>query len=157
MARESAGVLLYRMDGPLVEVLIAHPGGPFWASKDAGAWSIPKGELDEGEDPLAAAIRELHEETGASIEGDVIPLGSVTQKAGKVVHAWAARGDLDPSSFVSNTFTMEWPPGSGRLGEYPELDMVEWATPELAVAKLNPAQAELVRRLLAALTSQNSV
>ena len=142
----SAGILVYRTDNGL-EVLLAHPGGPFWANKDVGAWSIPKGELD-GDDPVVAARREFEEETGQPLpDGDLVELGSVVQKSGKVVHAWAIAGDFDAGVLVSNSFEMEWPPRSGRTQSYPEVDRFAWFTAELAKKKINPAQAELIERL----------
>ena len=152
MARRSAGILLYRRRGDGVEVLLVHPGGPLWAGRDAGAWSIPKGEYTEGEDPLAAALREFEEETGQRPpEAKMIALGEVRQRGGKVVSAWAAPGDLDPAAVTSNTFSMEWPPRSGRRREFPEVDRAGWFDPATAREKLLAAQAELVDRLLAAL------
>jgi predicted NUDIX family NTP pyrophosphohydrolase len=145
----SAGILLYRVapDGP--EVLLVHPGGPFWARRDAGAWSIPKGEYDDGEDPRACALREFEEETGTALPpGELIELGSVSQKGGKVVTAWAAEGNLDADSVRSNTFTMEWPPRSGRTAEFPEIDRAAWLGVDAAREKLVAAQAELLDRLL---------
>jgi predicted NUDIX family NTP pyrophosphohydrolase len=144
---ESAGILLWRVREGRVEVLLVHPGGPFWARKDLGAWSIPKGEIAPGDDALATAKRELAEETGCALEGETVPLGSVTQKAGKVVHAWAMRGDLDASAIVSNTFEMEWPKGSGGTQSFPEVDRAEWLTLDAARRKINPAQAGLLDRL----------
>ncbi len=149
MARRSAGILLYRVgrDGP--SVLLVHPGGPFWARKDAGVWSIPKGEYDDGEDPRACALREFEEETGtAPPPGELIELGSVKQKGGKVVSAWAAAGDLDADSVRSNTFTMEWPPRSGQTAEFPEIDRAGWFGVEEAREKLVAAQTEFLDRLL---------
>jgi predicted NUDIX family NTP pyrophosphohydrolase len=149
MAKESAGILLYRIgpDGP--KVLLAHPGGPFWAKRDLGAWSIPKGELEPGEDPRASALREFEEELGtAPPAGPLIELGSVTQSSGKRVTAWAVEGDLDPATVRSNTFTTEWPPHSGRMGEFPEIDRVAWFDPEEARRRINTAQVELIDRLL---------
>lgn len=147
--RESAGILLYRRVEGAVEVLIAHPGGPYWRNKDNGAWSLPKGELDDGEDAQRTAIREFAEEIGYTVEvGDLVPLGSIRQKSGKTVHAWAAKGDLDPDQIVSNTFTMEWPPRSGRHQDFPEIDAVAWVDPATAVVKLNAAQGDFVRRLI---------
>lgn len=144
----SAGILLYRRGGDGLEVLLVHPGGPIWARRDAGAWSLPKGEYVDGEDPLAAARREFAEELGvAPPGGPVVELGEIRQKAGKVVRAWALEGDLDPSSAVSNTFELEWPPRSGRLQEFPEVDRAEWFSLARAREKINPAQAELVDRL----------
>ena len=152
---DSAGILLYRIGDGGLEVLIAHPGGPFWARKDEGAWSVVKGELDEGEDPLAAAVREFAEETGATVDpADCVPLGEITQKAGKVVAAWACPGDLDAGSVVSGTFVLEWPPRSGRIQEFPEIDRVRWCGPDEAHRLLNPAQAPFVDRLEAAVSSQ---
>jgi predicted NUDIX family NTP pyrophosphohydrolase len=148
-ARRSAGILLYRIAGGTPEVLLVHPGGPFWARKDAGAWSIPKGEYGDDEDPLACALREFEEETGTALApGELIELGSVRQKSGKVVSAWAAEGDLDADSVHSNTFTMEWPPRSGRTAEFPEIDRAEWFGVEEAREKLVAAQTEFIDRLL---------
>jgi predicted NUDIX family NTP pyrophosphohydrolase len=143
----SAGLLMYRRRGGVLEVLLAHPGGPFWAKKDLGAWSIPKGEVAEGEDLLAAAQREFEEETGVPPAGPFIPLPPITQKNGKIVHAWAFEGDCAAAGVTSNTFTMEWPRGSGRMREFPEVDRVEWLGLEDAVLKLLPAQAAFVREL----------
>lgn len=126
MARESAGLLLYRRSQKGLEVLLVHPGGPFWAKKDLGAWSIPKGEIEPGEDPLTAALREFREETGAEPQGEFRPLGSVRQPGGKVVHAWAVEADLDPSGVRSGTFVLEWPPKSGLRRAFPEIDRAEW-------------------------------
>jgi predicted NUDIX family NTP pyrophosphohydrolase len=149
VATRSAGILLYRVAGDAPEVLLVHPGGPFWVRKDAGAWSIPKGEYDDGEDPRACALREFEEETGTALPpGRLIELGSVTQKGGKVVSAWAAEGDLDPETVHSNTFTMEWPPRSGRTAEFPEIDRAAWFGVQAAREKLVAAQAELLDRLL---------
>jgi predicted NUDIX family NTP pyrophosphohydrolase len=148
-ARRSAGILLYRLPGGAPEVLLVHPGGPFWARRDAGVWSLPKGEYEDGDDPLAAALREFEEETGTAIEtGGLRELGDVKQKSGKVVSAWAAEGDLDPDAVHSNTFTMEWPPRSGRTAEFPEIDRAGWFGIDEAREKLNPAQAEFLDRLL---------
>jgi predicted NUDIX family NTP pyrophosphohydrolase len=149
MAKRSAGILLYRTAGGAPEVLLVHPGGPFWARKDAGAWSIPKGEYEEGEDPRDCALREFEEETGTALPpGELIDLGSVKQRGGKVVSAWAAEGDLDADAVRSNTFTMEWPPRSGRTAEFPEVDQAGWFAADEAREKLVAAQAELVDRLL---------
>jgi predicted NUDIX family NTP pyrophosphohydrolase len=150
--KQSAGLLLYRPSGDSVEVLLVHPGGPFWAKRDLGAWSIPKGEYEPSDDPLQTALREFEEETGqAPPAEELLDLGSVTQRGGKVIHAWAARGDLDPATVHSNTFTMEWPPRSGKRREFPEVDRAAWFDPPTARQKLVSAQAELVDRLLAAL------
>jgi predicted NUDIX family NTP pyrophosphohydrolase len=156
MARRSAGILLYRRPGPEPEVLLVHPGGPFWAKKDDGAWSIPKGEDADDEDPRAAALREFEEELGtAPPDGAdaLLDLGEVRQRSGKVVTAYALEGDLDASAISSNTFPMEWPPRSGRTQDFPEVDRAGWFAPADARAKLNPAQAELVDRLLERLTA----
>ena len=152
MARRSAGILLYRRRAQAVEVLLVHPGGPLWARRDAGAWSIPKGEYGEGEDPLAVALREFEEETGRRLPAEgLVALGEVRQRGGKVVTAWAAPGDLDPEAITSNTFTLEWPPRSGVRREFPEVDRAGWFDPATAREKLLAAQEELVDRLLAVL------
>jgi len=147
MAKVSAGLLMYRRRGGRVEVLLVHPGGPFWRNKDAGAWSIPKGEVQAGEDPLAAARREFEEELGLRAEGPFTQLSPVKQKGGKVVHAWAFEGDCDPAAIRSNTFTTEWPPRSGRMAEFPEIDRAEFFTLAEAIGKVNPAQAGLIDQL----------
>jgi predicted NUDIX family NTP pyrophosphohydrolase len=126
MARVSAGILVYRRAAGGLEVLLVHPGGPFWARKDVGAWSIPKGEIDPAEDPLDAARRELAEETGWTIEGVFTPLTPVRQPGGKVVQAWAVEGQFDPAALRSNSFSLEWPRGSGRMREFPEVDRAAW-------------------------------
>jgi predicted NUDIX family NTP pyrophosphohydrolase len=155
MPKLSAGVLLYRVRDGAVEVLLVHPGGPFWAKKDLGAWSIPKGEYDQGQDPLAAALREFEEETGHQPPRDhLVELGTIRQRGGKVLTAWAVAGDLDPATVTSNTFTMEWPPRSGVQREFPEIDRAGWFDPGTAREKLLAAQAELVDRLLAHLGGQ---
>ncbi|NUP56481.1 MAG: NUDIX domain-containing protein [Gemmatimonadaceae bacterium] len=143
----SAGLLLYRRGARGLEVFLAHPGGPFWADRDTGAWTIPKGMIDEGEDPLAAARREFREETGIEAPGPFMPLGSIRQKAGKTVHAWAWEGDADADTVTSNETRTEWPRGSGRWITYPEVDRCAWFTVEEARGKMNPAQAELLGRL----------
>jgi predicted NUDIX family NTP pyrophosphohydrolase len=149
LARRSAGILLHRVAHGAPEVLLVHPGGPFWARKDTGVWSIPKGEYEDGEDPRACALREFEEELGAALPpGELVELGSVKQKGGKVVNAWAAEGDLDVDSVHSNTFTMEWPPRSGRTAEFPEIDRAEWFGVEEAREKLVAAQTEFLDRLL---------
>lgn len=147
----SAGILLFRRRQGLLEVLLAHPGGPFWRGRDAGAWTIPKGLVGPGEALLDAARRELREETGLAPDGPFLPLGSVRQKAGKTVHAWACEGDADPATVTSNTTTIEWPRGSGRRITYPEVDRCAWFALDAARGKLNPAQSELLGRLEAAL------
>ena len=152
-AAESAGLLLYRRAPSGLEVLLAHPGGPFWQRKDAGAWTIPKGAVEEGESLLAAACREFQEETGIVPRSPFLPLGFIRQKAGKIIHAWGWEGDADPALIVSNSMTTEWPRGSGRSISYPEIDRCEWFGAVAARLRLNPAQAELVDRLEAALAS----
>ncbi|MEA2283774.1 MAG: hypothetical protein QOK21_4381 [Solirubrobacteraceae bacterium] len=153
MPVRSAGILLYRRCAGGLELLLVHPGGPYWARKDAGAWSIPKGEHAEGEDALACARREFAEETGTvPPAGALVPLGEVRQRSGKRVSAWAAEGDLEPDSIRSNRFTVEWPPRSGRMQEFPEVDRAGWFAPEAARAALVPAQATFVDRLLEHLT-----
>ena len=152
MPKLSAGLLLYRGDGPGLEVLIGHPGGPFWARKDEGAWSIPKGEYAEGEDPWEAAQREFTEEIGMPPpEGPRIDFAPLRQPGGKVITAFAVRGDLDVAGAVSNTFTLEWPPRSGRLREFPEIDRVAWLDLPAARVKLLTGQRPLLDRLAEAL------
>ena len=147
-AKRSAGILLYRLTGSAPEVLIVHPGGPFWARKDAGAWSIPKGEHGDDEDPQACARREFEEETGTVLPpGELTDLGSVRLKSGKHVAGWAAEGDLDADRIESNTFEVEWPPRSGRMQSFPEVDRAGWFGLDEAREKLNPAQAAFVDRL----------
>ena len=156
-ARESAGILLFRRRERGVELFLVHPGGPFFRKKDEGAWSIPKGEPEEGEELRAAALRELDEETGLTPTGPLIDLGTIRQKGGKTVHAWAA--EAPPSielEVQSNTFEIEWPPRSGRRQSFPEVDRGEFFPPEEARKKLNPAQAELVDRLLDSLGDAGS-
>lgn len=150
-AKRSAGILLYRRRGDEVEFLLVHPGGPFWAKKDAGAWSIPKGQIEDEEEPRACAIRELEEELGAAPEVDpeeLVELGSIRQRAGKVVEAWATEADFDPATLASNTFSMEWPPKSGSMQEFPEVDRAGWFGLEAAREKILPAQGEFLDRLL---------
>lgn len=148
-AVRSAGILLYRQPpGGDLEVLLVHPGGPFWARKDEGSWSIPKGEYQPDEDPLAAARREFEEELGTPPpEGPMHDLGEIRQRAGKLVRAFALQGDLDAQTITSNTCLIEWPPRSGRQIEIPEVDRAEWFTLEAARARINPAQAALLDRL----------
>ena len=151
MPKQSAGLLLYRGvgDGPGIEVLLVHPGGPFWRNKDEGAWTIPKGEFDDSEDPLEAAKREFKEELGsAPPAGEYLPLKPIKQKNGKIVHAWAVKGDFDPVSLNSNTFLLEWPPKSRRMQEFPEVDRAEWFTPEAAKRKMLAGQPALIDELL---------
>jgi predicted NUDIX family NTP pyrophosphohydrolase len=151
--KQSAGILLYRRVNEL-EVLLAHPGGPLFARRDRGWWTIPKGEPDPGEQDLqAVAVREFREEIGpaATVSSDLIPLGTIRQKGGKVVAAWAAEGDVDPGAVVSNTFVMQWPPRSGRTAEFPEVDRAAWYDLEGAREHINPAQAPFLDRLVEAL------
>lgn len=167
MTKRSAGILMYRGTGDALELLLVHPGGPFWAKKDAGAWSIPKGEYDAGEDPLAVAKREFAEELGVpppqrstSPEGDSAQrvgyqaLGEIVQPSRKVITAFAVEGDFDPAALKSNSFEMEWPPKSGRKQSFPEVDRAAWFAPEEARAKILPGQAGFIDRLLAALGSE---
>lgn len=140
--------MLFRVAEGRLEVLLGHPGGPFFRARDEGAWSIPKGEVEPGEDLLGVARREFEEETGSSVpDGPALALGSVVQKGGKVVWAWAVEGALDPASAVSNTFEMEWPPGSARMAEFPEIDRMAWFSPEDARRYIKPAQAAFIDRL----------
>lgn len=152
-AAQSAGILLFRGDAADLEVLLVHPGGPFWARRDAGAWSIPKGEYGSDEPPLQAARREFAEELGSAPPPAeaAISLGEVRQRAGKLVRAWALRGELDVAAIRSNTFEIEWPPRSGRLRAFPEVDRAEWFGLKRAREKINPAQAALLDRLRDAL------
>jgi predicted NUDIX family NTP pyrophosphohydrolase len=147
LPKASAGLLMFRRCGPEPEVLLVHPGGPFWTKRDFAAWSIPKGEFVPGEDPLAAARREFAEETGIVPEGAFIPLSPCRQAGGKVVHAWAFEGDCDPATIVSNTFVMEWPPRSGRRQAFPEVDRAAWFPLDLAKRKLVSGQVGFVEEL----------
>lgn len=148
MPRQSAGLLLYRRGDGQLEVLLVHPGGPFWKNKDEGAWSIPKGEIEPGEDLLEAACREFAEETGGRPEGPFTPLEPIRQKGGKVVHAWGVEGDFDPAGLTSNTFEVEWPPRSGRRQRFPEVDAAAFFAPDEARRRINPGQAPLLDELL---------
>ena len=146
MKKTSAGLLLYRRRDEL-EVFLVHPGGPFWAKKDLGAWSIPKGELDEGEDPLAAAIREFEEETGFTIDGELRALRPLRQPSGKTILAWAVEGDCDPAALRSNTFSMEWPPKSDKQREFPEVDRAAWFGIDEARRRIIAGQAPFLEEL----------
>ena len=148
MARVSAGLLLHRRSNGTLEVFLAHPGGPFWASKDAGAWVIPKGEVNDGEDLLAAALREFREETGFDVAGPFQPLRPIRQRGGKLVHAWTAEADVDAASVSSNTFTLEWPPRSGRMRSFPEIDRAEWMAIDDARTKILASQRPLIDALV---------
>jgi len=145
MPKQSAGLLMYRRRPGRVEVLLVHPGGPLWTHKDV--WGLPKGEYEPGEDPLQAARREFEEETGLTAAGEFCDLGQITQRNGKVVHAWAFEGNCDPAALVSNPFTMEWPPHSGRVTEFPEVDRAEWMSLDQARQRILPAQIPLLDRL----------
>ena len=147
MAKESAGLLVYRKKAGQFEFLLAHPGGPFWKNKDAGAWTIPKGEIQPGEEPLVAARREFKEELGIELDGEFTELTPITQKAGKIVRAWAVEADLDLSAVKSNSFSLEWPPRSGRTVEFPEVDKVAYFEFEIAKEKINPAQIALLEQV----------
>jgi predicted NUDIX family NTP pyrophosphohydrolase len=147
MPKKSAGLLMYRIRGGALEVLLVHPGGPFWIRKDAGAWFIPKGEVAPGESDAAAATREFREETGLEPHGPFLALGSVQHKAGKIVTAWAFEGNCDPAGLTSNKFSMEWPPHSGKRREFPEIDRAEFFTVKAAKQKMHAAEFEFVSRL----------
>lgn len=146
--KTSAGILMYRRKDNALQVLLVHPGGPFWAKKDLEAWGIPKGEFESNEDPLDAAKREFAEETSFSVEGDSVGLDPVKQPGGKIIHAFAVEQDYDPSYFKSNTFTMEWPRGSGKTGEFPEIDKAEWFTLPEAKRKILKGQYPILLQLL---------
>lgn len=148
MPKQSAGLLMFRRRGGDLEVLLVHPGGPLWARKDAGAWTIPKGEIAEGEAPLAAACREFAEETGFPCPGPFLALTPIRQRSGKLVHAWAFAGDCDPGRLQSNSFTMEWPPHSGRIAAFPEVDRAAFFSLAAAREKVNPAQCALLDELV---------
>ena len=151
MPKQSAGLLMFRRPGARLEVFLVHPGGPFWKNKDLGAWSLPKGEYAEGEDPLAAATREFEEETGLRPEGSFLSLGQLRQPGGKLVSAWAFEGDCDAAAIRSNTFSMEWPKGSGELREFPEIDRGEWFPIDRAREKILKGQAPFLDALAALL------
>lgn len=147
MAKVAAGLLLFRRKNDGVEILLVHPGGPLWTKKDEGAWSIPKGEIEPGEDPLRAAQREFEEELGSPVSGEFVALTPIRQASGKLVHAWAVEADFDPATLQSGTFSMEWPPRSGRQQHFPEVDRAEWFTIEEAKHKINKGQIPLLDHL----------
>ena len=155
MPKQSAGILLYRIASERVEVLLVHPGGPFWTKKDDGAWSIPKGEFTDGEEPLEAAKREFTEETSFPIEGIFTPLNPVTQPGGKTVYAWAVEGDIDAGAVRSNTFSMEWPKGSAKTRSFPEIDKADWFDLETAKVKILKGQLGLLEQLAKNLPQRN--
>jgi len=155
MPRISAGLLMYRIHDGKLQVLLAHPGGPFFKNKDEGAWSIPKGEIEADEDLLTAAKREFAEEIGVLPTGPFIALTSIKQKAGKIVHAWAFAGDCNPTAIVSNTFTMEWPPRSGRQMEFPEIDRADFFDVATALRKITAGQKPLIEELRRIVDLQN--
>ena len=149
--KKSAGILLYRYQNEKLELFLAHPGGPFWKNKDQGAWSIPKGEYDDAEDPFAAALREFNEETGMTPKGEFIPLTPVKLRSGKIITAWACRQDIPITTIIRNTFKMEWPPRSGKMQHFPEIDRVGWFRVDDAISKINPTQSGFLSELLAKL------
>jgi predicted NUDIX family NTP pyrophosphohydrolase len=152
-SRQSAGILMYRRRAPAIEVLLVHPGGPYWAKKDAGAWSIPKGEFDAGETPADAARREFIEEIGRDPGGELVALGTVVQSRAKTVHAFAVEGDVDPETVTSNTFELEWPPRSGTMQSFPEIDRAAWFTLDEARVRILAAQRPILDALAATLAS----
>ena len=147
MQKKSAGILLYRFHNNCIEILLVHPGGPYWAKKDAGAWSIPKGEFEENEDPLNAATREMKEETGVTISGEFIELTPVKQKSRKLIYAWGVQGNINPEELTSNTFEIEWPPRSGKKKSFPEIDKAAWFKPEEAKKKIIEGQIPLIEEI----------
>lgn len=148
MATRSAGILLYKATGPDLVLLLVHPGGPFWANKDDGVWSIPKGEYEPDENAATAARREFEEETGGTVAGELVALGEFRQPSGKIVSAFAAEGDLDPAALRSNSFAMEWPPRSGRMQNFPEVDRAAWLRPAEALRKVTRGQQPIIAALL---------
>lgn len=146
--KQSAGILLYKIEKEILKVFLIHPGGPFWKGKDNGSWSIPKGEPGNDEDLLDTAKREFAEETEITLSGDFIMLTPVKQKGGKIVHAWALEGDINPGKIISNTFTIEWPPHSNKMATYPEIDKAEWFEIDEAKIKINQAQVLLIKELV---------
>ena len=156
MPKQAAGILLYRRGPSGLTVLLAHPGGPLWTRKDAGAWTLPKGQFTDGEAPLDAAKREFEEEMGSKPTGSFQPLGALKQPSGKIIHAWASESDFDVTTVKSNLFSMEWPPRSGRMGGFPEIDRAEWFSIDEARRKMLKGQQPFLDRLLALLNSQQS-
>jgi predicted NUDIX family NTP pyrophosphohydrolase len=152
--KQSAGILAYRWRSGTIEVFLVHPGGPFWRGKDAAAWSIPKGEFDAGEDPLAAAQREFREETGQTVSGEFTPLQPVRQRSGKTVYAWQIEADVDAANVNSNTFRMEWPPRSGKFQDFPEIDQASWFTIDAAAEKIISGQRGLLEELKSSLAAK---
>jgi predicted NUDIX family NTP pyrophosphohydrolase len=152
--KKSAGILLFRKNNAVTEVLLVHPGGPFWKNKDLGSWSIPKGEFTDEETALAAAKREFKEETGITITEELLTLGTTKQKGGKLIYAWAVEKNIDAAAVKSNSFEMEWPPKSGRLQSFPEIDKAQWFSPEEAMHKINSSQAGFITQLQALLPEQ---
>jgi predicted NUDIX family NTP pyrophosphohydrolase len=144
MPKQSAGILLHRFRAGQLEVFLVHPGGPFWAKKDLAAWSVPKGEIEDGEEPEAAARRELREETGIVVDSPLQPLGVFKASGGKIIQVWTREQDCDPASIVSGTFSMEWPPKSGRMAEFPEVDRAEWFPIDLALTKIHKGQQDIL-------------
>jgi predicted NUDIX family NTP pyrophosphohydrolase len=154
MPKQSAGILLYRIKNQVPQVFLVHPGGPFWSKKDAGVWSIPKGEMDAEENSLQVALREFQEETGHTLEGNFTPLKPVKQRSGKIVFAWIGQGDVDETKITSNTFDIEWPPKSGKIKSFPEVDRADWFHLQEAREKINPGQLPLLDELAALLNSK---
>lgn len=153
--KKSAGIVLYKIDSEELHIFLVHPGGPIWKNKDLGSWSIPKGEFDDSEIPLVAAIREFEEETGTLLSGDFTELNPVKMKSGKRIYAWAHKSDIDPETISSNTFEMEWPPKSGKLQQFPEVDRGQWCTATEAIEKINPAQADFINQIEQLLRNDN--
>lgn len=157
MAKKSAGILLYRIENGKPEVFLVHPGGPFFAKKDAGAWTIPKGEYTDEETALNAALREFEEETGHQLKGTPLPLRSITQKGGKIVECWVIAGDIDPAKLISNTFEIQWPPHSGKMKTFPEIDKGAWFSLAHAREKINERQVAFINELEMLLESNNII
>jgi predicted NUDIX family NTP pyrophosphohydrolase len=156
MPQRSAGILMYRREGGAVEVLLVHPGGPLWKKKDEGAWSVPKGLYEESEDALEAARREFEEETGAEPAGEFIPLGEFRQSSAKIVSVWAVEGEFDVTTLKSNAFSLEWPPKSGKINDFPEVDRAAWFSPNEARRKILKGQRSVLDALIARLSPSNA-